>query len=80
MARHLRLGTLRELTLTTNGTQPERPAEELASCGVRRVNVSLDTLDAEKFARIPAGPSGASAGGDFRGAGGGLAGQSTPWH
>lgn len=52
MARHLRLGTLRELTLTTNGTQRERHAEELASFGVRRVNVSLDTLDAEKFARI----------------------------
>jgi len=52
MARHLRSGALRELTLTTNGTQLERHAEELAACGVRRVNVSLDTLDADKFARI----------------------------
>jgi cyclic pyranopterin phosphate synthase len=43
---------LDELTLTTNGTQLERFADELFAAGVRRVNVSLDTLDAEKFARI----------------------------
>ncbi len=43
---------LREVTLTTNGTQLARYAGELADCGVRRINVSLDTLDAEKFRRI----------------------------
>ena len=48
-----RLGQgLDELTLTTNGTQLERFAGDLAAAGVRRVNVSLDTLDAAKFARI----------------------------
>jgi cyclic pyranopterin phosphate synthase len=43
---------LRELTLTTNGSQLARFAGELAECGVRRVNVSLDTLDPEKFRTI----------------------------
>ena len=43
---------LDELTLTTNGTQLAKYAGELAAAGVRRVNVSLDTLDAERFARI----------------------------
>lgn len=52
MSRHLRLGALRELTLTTNGSQLARFAGPLAALGVRRVNVSLDTLDARKFARI----------------------------
>ena len=51
MSRHLGAG-LDELTLTTNGSQLARHAAELADCGVRRVNVSLDTLDADKFARI----------------------------
>ncbi|RMC30568.1 GTP 3',8-cyclase MoaA [Paracoccus alkanivorans] len=51
MSRHLGQG-LDELTLTTNGSQLSRFARELVDCGVRRVNVSLDTLDAEKFARI----------------------------
>jgi len=50
MARHLQSGALRELTLTTNGSQLARFAEQLAALGVRRVNVSLDTLDARKFA------------------------------
>jgi len=45
-------GALRELTLTTNGSQLARYAEELADCGVRRINVSLDTLDPEKFRAI----------------------------
>ena len=45
-------GRLDELTLTTNGTQLARFAEDLAAAGVRRVNVSLDTLSAEKFAAI----------------------------
>ena len=43
---------LDELTLTTNGTQLAKWAGELAAAGVRRVNVSLDTLDADRFARI----------------------------
>jgi cyclic pyranopterin phosphate synthase len=52
MSRHLETGALKELTLTTNGSQLRRFAAELADCGVRRVNVSLDTLDPDKFARI----------------------------
>ncbi len=43
---------LEELTLTTNGTQLAKYAEALAAAGVRRVNVSMDTLDPERFARI----------------------------
>ena len=52
MSRHLDSGALQELTLTTNGSQLERFASDLAAAGVRRVNVSLDTLDDEKFARV----------------------------
>ncbi|MBX6327983.1 MAG: GTP 3',8-cyclase MoaA [Pseudolabrys sp.] len=52
LSRHLRSGALRELTLTTNGSQLARYAAELRNCGVERVNVSLDTLDAEKFRAI----------------------------
>lgn len=52
LSRHLVSGALDELTLTTNGSLLGRYAQELADCGVRRVNVSLDTLDAEKFRRI----------------------------
>ena len=52
MSRHLDGGALRELTLTTNGSQLRRFAAELADCGVRRVNVSLDTLDADRFHAI----------------------------
>src|SRR5882724_2445554 len=52
LGRHPEAGTLDELTLTTNGSQLARYADELRDCGVRRVNVSLDTLDAEKFAAI----------------------------
>lgn len=51
ISRHLGDG-LDELTLTTNGSQLARFADELAACGVRRVNVSLDTLDPDKFATI----------------------------
>jgi cyclic pyranopterin phosphate synthase len=48
-----RLGNgLDELTLTTNGSQLRRHARELADCGVRRINVSVDTLDDAKFAAI----------------------------
>ena len=46
------VGGLRELTLTTNGTQLDKHAEALAAAGVRRVNVSLDTLRPERFASI----------------------------
>jgi cyclic pyranopterin phosphate synthase len=49
LSRHLASGALEELTLTTNGSQLARYAAELADCGVRRVNVSLDTLDPERF-------------------------------
>ena len=52
MSRHLDAGTLKELTLTTNGSQLSRFADDLARAGVRRVNISLDTLDQEKFARV----------------------------
>ena len=52
LSRHLASGALEELTLTTNGSQLARFAPELADCGVRRVNVSLDTLDAAKFSEI----------------------------
>ncbi len=49
---HLETGTLQEITLTTNGSQLARFAGELASCGVRRVNVSLDTLNSRRFKAI----------------------------
>lgn len=52
MSRHLESGALKELTLTTNGSQLEKYAEGLYAAGVRRVNVSLDTLDETKFADI----------------------------
>ena len=52
IARHLQSGALRELTLTTNGSQLRKYAADLAALGVRRINVSLDTLDADKFAQV----------------------------
>ena len=52
MSRHLETGALQELTLTTNGSQLEKYAADLAACGVKRINVSLDTLDEDKFARV----------------------------
>ncbi|GMO20485.1 MULTISPECIES: GTP 3',8-cyclase MoaA [Bradyrhizobium] len=52
LSRHLSSGALNELTLTTNGTQLAKHASELADCGVRRINVSLDTLDPKKFREI----------------------------
>jgi GTP 3',8-cyclase len=51
LSRHLGQG-LDELTLTTNGSQLARYAGELAACGIRRINVSLDTLDPGKFRAI----------------------------
>ena len=52
LSRHLSAGTLDEVTVTTNGSQLARFASELADCGVRRVNVSLDTLDPQKFRQV----------------------------
>ncbi|MGA3303888.1 MAG: GTP 3',8-cyclase MoaA [Methylovirgula sp.] len=52
LSRHLDSGALDELTLTTNGSRLAFFAQELKACGVERVNVSLDTRDAEKFRTI----------------------------
>jgi len=52
MHRHLEAGNLDDLTLTTNGSQLERFARDLFDAGVRRVNISLDTLDEDKFAEV----------------------------
>lgn len=52
LGRHLKTGDLEELTLTTNGSQLGQYAEGLANAGIKRINVSLDTLDGEKFAQI----------------------------
>ena len=43
---------LEELTLTTNGSQLDRYAEKLFNCGVRRINISLDSLEKDKFKKI----------------------------
>jgi GTP 3',8-cyclase len=52
LSRHLQTGALGELTMTTNATQLSRFAAELADCGIRRINISLDTLDPVKFRAI----------------------------
>jgi len=52
LGRHLRSGALDELTLTTNGSQLAKYANELFAHGVRRINVSVDTLDQAKFKTI----------------------------
>lgn len=52
LSRHIRSGALDELTLTTNGSQLAKYAAELAAHGVRRINVSVDTLDEAKFRHI----------------------------
>jgi cyclic pyranopterin phosphate synthase len=52
LGRHVETGALDELTLTTNGSQLTRYADELSAAGVKRINVSLDTLDPEKFTAI----------------------------
>jgi len=57
LARHLRSGALDELTLTTNGTRLAEFAAPLAAAGVKRINVSLDSLDPETFRRITRGGS-----------------------
>jgi cyclic pyranopterin phosphate synthase len=72
LGRHLKSGALDEITLTTNGTQLERFADQLADAGVKRVNVSLDTLKPDLFrtltrggdlARVQAGMDAAQAAG-----------------
>ncbi len=55
LSRHLRSGALRELTLTTNATRLAEVADDLARCGVKRVNVSLDTLDPDVYRRLTRG-------------------------
>ena len=52
LSHHIDDRSLDELTLTTNGSQLARYAEQLVEYGIKRINVSLDTLDAEKFAQI----------------------------
>lgn len=52
LGRHLDSGALDELTVTTNGSQLARHAAALVDCGVRRVNVSMDTLDRDRFKAI----------------------------
>jgi len=52
MQRHLETGALEEMTLTTNGSQLAKYASQLRDYGVRRINVSMDTLDPDKFRTI----------------------------
>ena len=52
LSRHLKTGALEELTLTTNGSQLRKYASALAKHGVKRINVSVDTLDEAKFREI----------------------------
>jgi cyclic pyranopterin phosphate synthase len=52
LSRHLRDGTLEELTLTTNGSQLPKYAQQLRDAGVRRINISLDTLQPDRFKAI----------------------------
>ena len=52
LSRHIGSGALQELTLTTNGSQLHRYARDLADAGVRRINVSMDSLDPESFKAI----------------------------
>jgi len=52
LSRHLETGALKELTLTTNGSQLDKCAFELKAHGINRINISLDTLDPEKFRAI----------------------------
>lgn len=52
LSRHLDSGMLEEVTVTTNGSQLAKYAAELIDCGVKRINVSIDTLDHDKFKEI----------------------------
>lgn len=55
IGRHVRTGALDELTVTTNGTQLAHYADALADAGIRRINVSLDTRKADRFAAVTRG-------------------------
>jgi cyclic pyranopterin phosphate synthase len=55
LSRHLDSGALDELTLTTNGTRLAEFSDDLARLGIRRINVSLDTLNADVFAGLTRG-------------------------
>ncbi len=55
LGRHLKSGALEELTLTTNGSQLDRYADELYAAGVRRINLSLDSLDPDTFKALRGG-------------------------
>jgi GTP 3',8-cyclase len=55
LGRHLKSGALEELTLTTNGTQLQAFSAQLATAGVQRINVSLDTLKPDLFRRLTRG-------------------------
>ena len=52
LSRHLKSDALKELTLTTNGSQLTKYASELVDCGVKRINVSMDSLDKDKFREL----------------------------
>ena len=52
LSRHRESGALDEITMTTNGTQLAKFADELKACGVERINVSLDSRDPETFLRL----------------------------
>ena len=52
LSRHLISGDLKELTLTTNASQLMKVASELVDCGIKRINVSMDSLDADKFREL----------------------------
>jgi cyclic pyranopterin phosphate synthase len=81
LSRHLRSGALDELTLTTNGTQLAKHAADLARHGVRRINVSLDTLKPDLFRKLTRGGdlSQVIAGIDAALAAGHRRSRSTPW-
>ena len=55
IGRHLHSGALEELTLTTNGTRLAQHAENLAAAGMKRINVSIDSLDPETYAYVTRG-------------------------
>ncbi len=55
LGRHLKTGALEELTLTTNGTRLTEFASDLAAAGVRRINVSMDTLKPDLFRKLTRG-------------------------
>ena len=52
LGRHLKSGDLDEITMTTNASRLSKYAKEIYQCGVRRINVSLDTLDKDKFREL----------------------------